>query len=215
MNIVVVGGGDTNKFGGKLVNKLRQDNHDVKVLSHKSGENISRVNFTDTEDVISKFREVTSEWDRIDIVVYNTSYNSYPNNETAFKSGAKISDKLYKHGLQLHVIVPHTLAIEALNKMDNKSTFIFMTTEMAFDKVRDSHPEMCGYTGGKAFQHQVMSAFAEFNDKEVIFTSISPLFTEDKELCFSRSYDYIINIKEDNNGRVFNCLEKENNGNTD
>jgi nucleoside-diphosphate-sugar epimerase len=75
MNVVVVGGGEKGKFGNDLVNRLRDEGHDVYILSHKlNGTNDPKqvaVDFTNLELVLDTFEKLVSHLDTIDLFLYN------------------------------------------------------------------------------------------------------------------------------------------------
>ena len=210
MNVVVIGGSETGKFGNDLVRQLRNDAHTVKVLSHrKRDEDAAVANFTSLENVIECFNELVKDINHIDILLYNTSYNGYPNSETVFTSNGSINEKLYTHGFAVQVIIPHAIAIEALKKMNGNSKLFFMTTDVIYDRERDANLHKLGYYGGKAYQHQLMLALAEHNDKDVTVSSISPYFDynnkDDYRTAFEKVYNHILGDTQ--NGKVFDCWD--------
>jgi len=212
MNVVVIGGSEQGKFGNDLVKRLRTDGHLVRVLSHRARDNQTETvvaNFTSLDNVIENFNTLVSEFDSIDILLYNTSYNGYPNNEAVFTSSGSIKEQLYTHGFAVQVMVPHAIAIEALKKMNSSSKIFFMTTDVIFDRERDANLHKLGYYGGKAYQHQLMLALAEHNDKEATVSSISPYFDynnkEQYKTAFEKVYAHILGNTQ--NGKVYDCWE--------
>lgn len=198
MNVVIFGAGNHKKFGARILKKFEENNHNVIAISHMSKNNILKANFSNPTDVVEKFKEITKKIDKIDLIIYNTSINSYPNEESFFKPGAVINEKLYNYGLLIHVVIPHMIAVNSMNKL---GTFIFMTSQMAFDIERDEHLQKCGYTGGKNFQHQLMQSLAAYNDP--IFTSLS-VFEPEKNI--DKIYDIIINIDSRSNGKIIDTV---------
>jgi hypothetical protein len=208
MNIVVVGGGTAGHFGNDFVRRAKLDGHDVCVLSHRTGKDTNTtLNFLNSSDVIAKFNSSTKKFEHIDIFLYNTTYKGYPDNTKDFTSKAVINEKLYLYGMYVNVIVPHQLSVEALKRMNSKSKILFMTTDVIYDRDRIENRNKLAYYGGKAYQHQLMLALAECNDKDVTVSSISPYFDyENKEkykLAFEQVYDHI--FSETANGKVFDC----------
>jgi hypothetical protein len=99
--------------------------------------------------------------------------------------------------------------VEALKKMNSSSKIIFMTTDVIYDRERTENLEHLGYYGGKAYQHQLMLALAECNDKDATVSSVSPFFEYDNKLqyneSFNRVYEHIFGNTD--NGKVFDCWE--------
>lgn len=210
MNIIVVGGSSFGKFGNDFVRKARADGHTVRVLSHRSGKDTDAIiNFLDVDNAVTKFNEVTQDLETIDLFLYNTTYKGYPDTEAVFTSKAVIKEKLYVHGFYVQVIVPHCLCVEALKKMDITSKIVFMTTDVIYDRERTENLEHLGYYGGKAYQHQLMLALAECNDKGATVSSVSPFFEYDNKSEYNKSfvkvYEHIFGKTD--NGKVFDCWE--------
>jgi hypothetical protein len=208
MNIVVVGGGTFGHFGNDFVRKAKSDGHTVKVLSHrKSKDSDETLNFFNLHEVVSKFNSVTSDIDTVDIFLYNTVYRGESDQPRQFTSKANISEKVYLYGLYVNVIVPHRLSIEVLKRMNAQSKILFMTTDVIYDRERTQNLDKLSYYGGKAYQHQLMLALAEHNDKGATVSSISPYFnyenTAEYKKAFAQVYDHVFNKTE--NGKVFDC----------
>lgn len=212
MNVVVVGGGTLAQFGNDFVRKLKTNGHTVRVISHRTRPDTTQtVNFSNSQEVVDKFCIATEDLSRIDILLYNSNYKGHPDSETMFTSKGTVSEKLYLYGFNTHVLVPHRLAIEALKKMDKKSKIVFMTTDVIYNRERDENLHKLGYYGGKAYQHQLMLALAECNDKGTIVSSVSPFFdyenTEKYKPTFNTVYEHIVNHDSSWNGKVFDCWE--------
>lgn len=208
MNIVIVGGGTVGHFGNDFVKQAKSDGHDVRVLSHRiSKDTNERINFLDIEDSINKFNLVTKDFTNIDILLYNSVYKGVPDDSKQFTSQGKFSEKLYVYGFYVNVIIPHALSNEALKKMDNKSKILFMTTDVIYDRERSENRHKLAYYGGKAYQHQLMLALADCNDKGAKISSISPYFDYNDQLqykkAFNEVYEHIFGATE--NGKVFDC----------
>lgn len=213
-NCIVVGGGEQNKFGNDLVRRLREEGNRVYTISHKHYDDplSATANFSSIDDVVAKFKEVSESMDTIDLLVYNTNPIGYPNTTDSYTSTAKVNPKLYYHGFNIHVVLPHMIVVEALKKMNENSKIVFMVTECIFQKERTEFTDKVGYYGGKAYQHQLMLALSNYNDKNAIVTSVSPYFDyNDRKKyteCFSEVYDYILNCDESSRGTVYNGWEK-------
>jgi hypothetical protein len=210
MNIVVVGGGTFGRFGNDFVRQAKANGHTVRVLSHRTTKDTdATINFLNLEDVVTKFNSVTEDLDQIDVMLYNTTYKGYPNESALFTSKSTIKEKLYLHGFYVQVIVPHTLAIETLKKAINTTKIIFLTTDVIYDRERTENLDHLGYYGGKAYQHQLMLALAEHNDKQVTVSSISPYFDYEDKTKYKNTFDIVYKHIFGNtlNGKVYDCWE--------
>jgi hypothetical protein len=212
MNVVVVGGGSFGKFGNDFVRKLKASGHSVCVISHRtSSDTTETVNFSNAQEVVEKFCKATNQFDTIDLLLYNSNYKGHPDSLEMFTSKGTLKEKLYLYGFNTHVLVPHMLAIEALKKMHSHSKIVFMTTDVIYNRERDENLYKLGYYGGKAYQHQLMLALAECNDKKTIVSSVSPFFDynnkEQYQPKFDMVYNHILSHDETWNGKVFDCWE--------
>ena len=208
MNIVVVGGGRVGRFGNDFVRRAKSHGHTVKVISHRSSKDTDAViNFMNIKDAVTKLQSITAELEHIDILLYNSTYKGHPENRQLFTSCGTINEKLYLYGFYLHVIVPHALALEILKKMNALSKILFVTTDVIYNRERTENLDHLGYYGGKAYQHQLMLALAECNDKNAVVSSISPYFNyndkEEYKRAFEQVYEHIFSKTE--NGKVFDC----------
>jgi hypothetical protein len=210
MNIVVIGGGSIGKFGNDFVRAAKSAGHTVRVVSHRTSKDTDvSVNFLNLEEVVEKFISVTSDLDSIDIFLYNTNYKGHPDSEEMFTSQGTIKEKLYMYGFYVHAVVPHRLAIEALKKMNAESKIFFMTTDVIYDRERTENLYKLGYYGGKAYQHQLMLALAECNDKGTIVSSISPFFDYENKSNYANTFSIVYKhiFSNVSNGKVFDCWE--------
>lgn len=214
MNIVVIGGSTPGKFGNDVVRRARSQGHRVLILSHRSRPNsIDTVvaNFTSVESTVESFKQLIDQIDHIDLLLYNTSFDSWPNSPEHFQTGAVISEKLYVHGIKVHVIIPHAIVLEAMNYMNDGSRIVFMATDIAYCKHREKYIDRVGYVGGKSYQHQLMLALAEFNNKNITVSSISPFFnyndTVGYNTVFEKAYGYLLTHDKESNGLVFDCWD--------
>lgn len=210
MNIVVVGGGTFGRFGNDFVRSAKEAGHNVRVLSHRdSSDTDATTTFLSVQDAVAKFNSVTSDMDRIDILLYNSSYKGHPNDPDSFTSKGTVKEKLYVHGLYIQVLIPHALSIEALKKMDDASKIIFMTTDVIYDRERTENLYKLGYYGGKAYQHQLMLALADCNDKGTVVSSISPYFDYEDRKEYAKTFNIVYEHIFGNtvNGKVFDCWE--------
>ncbi len=210
MNIVVVGGGTFGRFGNDFVRSAKEAGHTVRVLSHRTNDDTdATLTFLSVEDAVAKFNKVTEDLDTIDILLYNSTHKGHPDDPSTFTSAGKVKEKVYVHGFYVHAIIPHALSIEALKKMNAQSKIVFMTTDVIYDRERGNNLYKLGYYGGKAYQHQLMLALADSNDKGVTVSSVSPMFDyEDRKQyakTFNIVYDHIFGNTQ--NGKVFDCWE--------
>jgi hypothetical protein len=119
MNIIVVGGGTTNRFGNDFVVRAKTEGHTVRVLSHRSSKDSNTTtNFLNLEETVSKFKSITEELPVIDILIYNSNYKGHLDDKKLFTSQAILKEKLYLYGFYVHAIVPHALSVESLKKND-------------------------------------------------------------------------------------------------
>jgi hypothetical protein len=210
MNIVVVGGGTFGRFGNDFVRKAKADGHVVRVLSHRTTKDTdATINFLKLEDVVAKFNTITKDLEHIDILLYNSTYKGYPNDSILFTSNGTIKEKLYLHGFYVQVLIPHALAIETLKKATDASKIIFLTTDVIYDRERTENLDHLGYYGGKAYQHQLMLALADCNDKDATVSSISPFFDYENKQKYNETFDVVYKhiFGNTQNGKVFDCWE--------
>jgi nucleoside-diphosphate-sugar epimerase len=211
MNVVIIGGGEKGKFGNDLVNCLRNEGHDVYILSHKlNGTNDPKqmsVDFTKLELVLETFEKLTSHLDTIDLFLYNTREKSHwVNHEESFTSTAKFDLVAWQNSLNTVSTVPYNLIVKALSKMNENSKIFYMTTALATDFDRTSYTKYASYAGGKALMMHIMLGFAHHNDKGAIVSILSPHFDYDNREhyndVFERIYKYIANITKEQNGKI-------------
>jgi NAD(P)-dependent dehydrogenase (short-subunit alcohol dehydrogenase family) len=198
MNICIIGGGQ--KFGKVISNKLRDDGHSVYIVSHMDHENMEdkhrSCDFSNPLEVVDTFKELTSNLDTIDVLLYNTNGNSGPNEEISFTSdcpdyGCQVSN--WNNSLNTGVIIPHLLSVECLKKMNESSKIVFMTTYIARDFNRDNFKNLASYAGMKAAQNHLMIALAEYNDKKSTIFSIEPYLPAHLDKVYKKNVDRIFN----------------------
>ena len=211
MNVVVVGGGEKGKFGNDLVNRLRNEGHDVYILSHKlNGTNDPKqvsVDFTKLALVLDTFEKLTSHLDTIDLFLYNTSDKSHwLNQEESFTSTANFDMVAWQNSLNTVSTVPYNLIVKALSKMNENSKIFYMATGLATAFDRTEYTKYAGYAGGKALMIHIMLGFAHHNDKGAIVSVLCPHFDynnkEHYNGVFERICKYIANITKEQNGKI-------------
>jgi hypothetical protein len=215
MNVMVVGGGgQTGRFGRDFSDRLRSEGHSVYVISHKDygtgdPKQIS-ADFNNPSSVVDAFKNVTQGVDHLDIMLYNSSAKGYPLQGHDFQSTTKVDIHQHYLNYNTYVLYPHLLSIEALKIMNNTSKIIFLTTGLTLswmwqDEKSDLN-RLAGYTGGKSFQNHLMIGLANYNDKEVTVTSLSPHFDYNNvdayKHKFELTYNRILNVGARDNGKI-------------
>jgi NAD(P)-dependent dehydrogenase (short-subunit alcohol dehydrogenase family) len=210
MNVVIIGGGQPGKFGNDLALRMRNDGHNVYIVSHKDyrtghPHDIS-ANFSTTQGVVDAFNEVTTDVDIIDMIIFNSNNGSYPSDAEYFTSTSVVDLKRWEDNVRLACHIPHILGVEALKRMNENSKIIFMISYMAVLFNRKAYTSYAGYAGNKAMQAHMMRAFAEHNDKGAIATAIAPHFMydvpENYKQVFELVYNYINNLTIKDNSRI-------------
>jgi nucleoside-diphosphate-sugar epimerase len=211
MNVVIIGGGEKGKFGNDLVNRLRNEGHDVYILSHKlNGTNDPKqmsVDFTKLELVLDTFEKLISHLDTIDLFLYNTSGKSHLlNQERSFTSTAEFDLVAWQNSLNIVATVPYNLIVKALSKMNENSKIFYMATGLATNFDRTEYTKFAGYAGGKALMIHIMLGFAHHNDKGAIASILSPHFDYDNKKHYDSVFEsickYITNITKEQNGKI-------------
>jgi hypothetical protein len=210
MNIIVVGGATPKKFGNDFVNLARSHGHRVMVIAHEdpgySDSDMQIADFSQVSSVIDALNNVTAGVDNIDIMLYNSNKPSYPRRPKDYSSLGSVNEQEYVSSLMIHAIIPHALGIECQKKMSAGSKLVFMSSWSALDFKNSFGTDNVGYTGGKAFQTRLMTAFAHHNDKDILCTAIYPHFDysnlEHYKGVANKVYDYIISFGKEFNGKI-------------
>ena len=212
MNVVVVGGGKKGKFGNDLVNRLRDEGHDVYVLSHKlNGTHDPKqvaVDFTNLELVLDTFEKLISHLDTIDLFLYNSNDNSHwLNRKKSFTSNAPDFSMVdWQNSLNIVSTVPYNLIVKALSKMNENSKIFYMATGLATDFDRTEYTKYAGYAGGKALMIHIMLGFAHHNDKGAIVSVLCPHFDYNNRERYDSVFEgicrYIANVTKQQNGKI-------------
>jgi NAD(P)-dependent dehydrogenase (short-subunit alcohol dehydrogenase family) len=210
MNVVIIGGGTKGKFGNDFVNRLRSEEHDVYILSHRdNGTNDPKqvvADFTDIQSVIDEYEKLTCHLDTIDLFLYNSNGKSYLNNKRSFTSSASFNNLEWQISLNIAVAIPYNLIIKALSKMNDTSKLIYLATGLATNYNRTEYTEYSGYAGSKAYMTHLMLGFANHNDKGAIVSILSPHFDygnkEHYNNVFERICKYIQTLSKEHNGKI-------------
>ena len=197
MNVVIIGGGTPGKFGNHLALRMRDDGHNVYIVSHRNHHtghphDIS-ANFETTQGVVNAFNEVTKDVDIIDMIIFNSNAGSYPSTEDCFTSTSIVDLKRWEENVTLACHIPHVLGVEALKRMNENSKIIFMISYMAVLFNRKEWTGHAGYAGTKAMQAHLMRAFAEHNDKGAIATALAPHFRYDEPEIYKQTFELVYN----------------------
>lgn len=209
MNVVIVGGGQ--KFGKIIADKFRDEGNSVYILSHRNyGQKPNHffANFLDVDDVVLNFKQLISNIDHIDLLLYNTNADYGPYFEQDFHSDANLQQiaDAWNKTISIQAILPHLLSVAALGRMSKDSKIVFMTSGLAFGVPRDFCTSSVGHPGGKAAQTHLMFALANHNDKDAIVYSISTHFEyEDKEKLnhiIDKIFNNLKTVDSDMTGRI-------------
>lgn len=225
MNIVIIGG--SKKFGRYLANifqnKLR---HKVLILSHRHlygnyhvdiKDHHMFADYDDTINLLYKFDRLIENIDQIDIFIYCANYNGLEEKKSDYHSNLtdSLSNQWIK-SLQINVVIPQDLIRRCLYKMNEKSKVVFFTTGLTLNPGIGGNAEythLASYAGTKSAQNFLMLAFANHNDKDATFFSISPHFdactteyyidNEQEEWKYGlRIVDTILNSDKSVNGKI-------------
>ena len=212
MNIVVIGGGQPGKFGHDFCSQAKSHGHDVRVLSHKKYDTCDShhmyADFTDSEDVRSKFLALTASLDQIDLFVYCTNNGAYPNTVASLVSTGHVDRSAWQYSMDVHVVIPHMLSLEALKKMNESCAIVYMTTGLSYDFSNKTYEysKYVGYAGLKGAQNHLMMGLADHNDKQAIVTSVASHFMYDQparyKVIFDQVYEYMTNLTSANSGKI-------------
>jgi NAD(P)-dependent dehydrogenase (short-subunit alcohol dehydrogenase family) len=212
MNIVVIGGGEPGKFGHDFCSQAKAHGHTVYVLSHKKYNTCDShhmyADFTDTDNVRSKFLELTASLDQIDLFVYCTNNGAYPDTVTSLASTGQVDQSAWQYSMDVHVIIPHILSLEALKKMNESCAIVYMTTGLSYDfSIKTTeYSKYVGYSGLKGVQNHLMIGLADHNDKGAIVTSVASHFMYDQpdryRIIFDQVYEYMTTLTKTNTGKI-------------
>jgi short-subunit dehydrogenase len=208
MNIIILGGGTPNKFGHDFALKARGEGHKVVIFSHKlNGLNDPDqhvINYEDLNKTKLIFQAALQDISKIDLIIFNANGFSYP--YVSRDPFSNIDPIEYHKSINLHAIVPHLLLGESINKMDEGSKVVYMTTGLAYNLVRSEYHQHYGYGGHKSFMTHLMLGFATNRTKNITFSIFSPHFPyEDREKykkVFENCYQWILSHDDSANGKI-------------
>jgi hypothetical protein len=210
MNILVVGGATPGKFGNDFVNQARSQGHRVLVIAHADpgyhDSDLQVANFNQVSSVTEAFGKLTADVDNIGIMLYNSNKPSYPRRPQDYSSQGTVDEQEYFSSLMLHAVIPHALGIECQKKMSAGGKLVFMSSWSALDFKNNLGTDNVGYTGGKAFQTRLMTAFAHHNDRGLLCSAIYPHFDyanpEHYTKVANKVYEFIITFGREHHGKI-------------
>jgi len=213
MNIVVLGGGRPGKFGNDFVNKARQENHRVIVLSHRdygTGNSDDRViDYHNLDNARQLLQQVAVDMPLIDIVLFNQNGGGYPDSVEDLFSEPNVQS--YANTMQAHVIMPHFVIANLYANLQERSKVVFMSSTMAFEYDRKHYESGVGYPAGKSFVTHLMMSMARTRTKPVTFSAICPFFIyNDPALygqAFTSLYNHILTHDDAMNGKIVSQLK--------
>lgn len=222
-NVVIIGGG--RKSGRMIADRFRADGDTVRVLSHSPSPDSVVADFNDNSDVLVKFRKLVNDLDNIDILMYNTNAHAGPCGSPEFKKNpdwysprqaknrqAKIEEQ-WRKNMQVGMLLPNLIMLAALEKMNNTSVGVFMTTFISYAHLDLENPytELLSYKAVKAVQNHMMLAFAGHNGVGATFCSVAPHYPyEDPvqlEIAVEKVYQAIRTAGPESNGKFLETFK--------
>lgn len=203
MNIVIVGpGNDPKRFGTYFVNSAESENHSVTRFSYRLHEESS-------EEILKRFSETISSLDKIDVFLYNVLGGTYPGNIPHFKTGHEVAFSEWEKAILINAALPHAFSLKCLEKMDESSSIVFMTSSASYLINRSNYLEYAGYFGTKSTMNHLARALSEFNDKDATVCVLGPHIPyenpESAEVVMKSLTHRILNITKEDNGKILQC----------
>ena len=214
MNIVVIGG--SKKFGKDISDKFRSDGHNVFVISkqvYPETVNHKQADITDAINTVTKFNELISTIDHIDLLLWNATGFDGPGSTEDFIQSAEFNlygmKKSWERTMNAGALTPHFVAVSALKKMDDTSRIVFITSSLAKGFERTEHTFRLSYAGGKAMIMHLAVALAHNNDKNALVYTIEPWLPYGKpehalvyNSIVNNIYSQLCSFNRDHNGKV-------------
>lgn len=210
MNIVIVGpGSNPKKFGRYFVNTAIKNGHSVVEFSY-------RLNNESFESIMQRYDDALSDLDHIDLFLYNSIGGFYPGNITDYSGGHKVQPERWQEGIMINGAMPHAFSLKCLNKMNDTSSIVFMTSSGSYLVNRDNYLNLAGYFGTKGALNHLSRALAEYNDAGAKVCVMAPHipYDEGEEMSskiMSILSEKILNILPEDNGKVLQCFPPEGN----
>lgn len=203
MNIVIVGpGSDPNRFGTHFVNKAELNSHSVTKFSY-------RLYNENPDKITERFESTIADLDKIDLFLYNVMGGTYPGEEKHFKTGHIVAHEEWKNDIVINASLPHAFSLKCLEKMNENSSIVFMTSSASYLINRSNYLNFAGYFGTKATMNHLARSLAEYNDKKATVCVMGPHIPyedpESAEVIMNSLSDKILSISKEDNGKILQC----------
>tara|TARA_S200002703_G_scaffold158851_3_gene170371 strand:- start:89 stop:748 length:660 start_codon:yes stop_codon:yes gene_type:complete len=203
MRVVVIGSGkDPERFGTYFVNRATEENHSVTTFSYRLQEETP-------EEITERFESTISNLDKIDLLLYNCIGGFYPGEEIEYHSNHSVNFNEWQSGILINAAMPHMFATKCLEKMNNSSSIVFMTSSASYLINRDNFLHMAGYFGTKSAMNHLAMALSEFNDKGAKVCIMGPHIPYEDEFMARKIMNSltnrILNITKEDNGKILQC----------
>ena len=209
VNIVVIGPGtDPLRFGTYFVNQAESMGHTVTKFSYRLANDSA-------ETIADKFVEAISQLDKIDLLLYNCIGGFYPGQPENFQSNHEVDYAGWQTGILINAAMPHMFSTKCLEKMDESSSIVFMTSSASYLINRDNYLQMAGYFGTKGAMNQLSRALAEYNDKKATVCVMGPHIPYDEPdtaiVIMDSLTNRIMNLTKEDNGKILQCYPPDGN----
>jgi len=183
--IILVGCSRPGSWAEGFYDMLIKEKHTVHLLSQKDygKPNTTVIDWSDPVEAVKQFETLIEDITHIDLILFNQRGNNFPSTDNHFTSSAKKEFKFLHQTLEkfydnynTKVIIPHLMTIYALDKMDETSSVVYVSSGMGFEVPRPHHPSATGYAAECASLNQMMFGFAKCNDKKAKFAALMPIF---------------------------------------
>lgn len=203
MNIVIVGpGSDPKRFGTHFVNKSEANGHSVTKFSY-------RLYDESPDQITERFENTIANLDKIDLFLYNVMGGTYPGEEHHFKTSHIVAHEEWKNDIVINASLPHAFSLKCLEKMNENSSIVFMTSSASYLINRSNYLSFAGYFGTKATMNHLARSLAEYNDKQAKVCVMGPHIpyedAESAEVIMESLSERILNISKEDNGKILQC----------
>lgn len=209
MNIVIVGpGSDSKRFGTYFVNSAESEKHSITKFSY-------RLYDESPEDITKRFETAIADLDRIDLFLYNVMGGTYPGQEEQYKTGHTVLHDEWKNDILINASLPHAFSLKCLEKMDENSSIVFMTSSASYLINRNNFLNFAGYFGTKATMNHLARSLSEYNDKGATVCVMGPHIPyedpDSAEIIMQSLTKRILNITKEDNGKILQCYPPDGN----